>query len=111
MTDSSTNDRFEAAVRRWDQQEFALCLYVVGATPASRRAIANLTRICEEHLTGRYTLEVVDIYQQPQLAEREQIFAAPTLIRLRPEPIARIVGDLSDEAKVIAGLDLRPRHG
>jgi circadian clock protein KaiB len=110
MIDPSATDRFEAALSRRDREQYVLCLYVVGATPASRRAITNLTRICEQYIAGRYTLDVVDIYQHPEIAEREQIFAAPTLIRLRPEPSARIVGDLSDEPKVLAGLDLRPDH-
>ena len=109
--DVSATQRFEEALRRSDQQHFVLRLYVAGATAASRRAIANLTAICQRHLQGRYSLEVIDISKRPSLAAGEQIIAAPTLIRLLPEPIARVVGDLSDEHKVLVGLDLWPRDG
>ena len=109
MAGESSTDRFEAALAASDTQAFLLRLYVAGATPASQRAIANLTRLCEDELQGRYTLEVIDIYQRPQLAADEQIIAAPTLVRLLPAPVARVVGDLSDKAKVLVGLDLRPR--
>ena len=87
-----------------------LRLYVVGATPASQRAIANLTALCEQHLPGRHTLEVIDIYQRPDVATDAQIIAAPTLVRLLPEPVVRIVGDLSDRLKVLAGLDIEFRR-
>lgn len=89
-------------------QRYVLRLYVAGATTASQRAVENLSRICEEQLAGRCTLEVVDIYQHPELAAGEQIVVAPTLVRLLPEPIARLVGDLSDRDRVLVGLDLLP---
>lgn len=100
-------ERFEQARAAVGTELYVLRLYVVGATAASQRAVANLSRICEEKLAGRYTLEVVDIYQHPELAAGEQIIAAPTLVRLLPEPIVRLVGDMSDREKVLVGLDLR----
>jgi circadian clock protein KaiB len=86
-----------------------LRLYVAGVTPNSVRAIANLKRICEEHLQGHYTLEVIDLYQQPELAEGEQIIAAPTLIKQLPLPLRRVIGDMSNQERVLVGLDLRRR--
>lgn len=86
---------------------YVLRLYVTGTTPRSLGAIANIKRICEEHLTGRYKLEVVDLYQQPQLAQGEQIIAAPTLIKQLPLPLRRIIGDMSSAERVLVGLDLR----
>jgi circadian clock protein KaiB len=86
-----------------------LRLYVAGVTPNSVRAIANLKRICEEYLQGHYTLEVIDLYQQPELAEGEQIIAAPTLIKQLPLPLRRVIGDMSNQERVLVGLDLRRR--
>lgn len=91
------------------KQRYHLRLYVAGFTTRSTTAIANLKAICEEHLKGRYELDVVDIYQQPQLARREQIVAAPTLVRRVPAPLRRIVGDMSQTNRVLVGLDLLPR--
>lgn len=85
---------------------YTLKLYVTGTTPNSLSAITNLKKICEEHLKGRFDLQVIDIYQQPALARGEQILAAPTLIKLLPLPIRRIIGNLSDTHKVLFGLDL-----
>lgn len=85
---------------------YVLRLYVTGMTPRSARAVANLQAICTEYLDGRYDLEVVDIYQQPALAKGEQIIAAPTLIKKLPLPARRIIGDMSDRARVLLGLDL-----
>ncbi len=87
-----------------------LRLFVTGSTIRSQRAIENLRRICSEQLAGKVELEVVDIYQQPELAERHQIIAAPTLIKLLPLPVRRIIGDLSDTERVLRGLDLTPLH-
>ncbi|MFL6183182.1 MAG: circadian clock KaiB family protein [Actinomycetes bacterium] len=84
-----------------------LRLYVTGMTPRSERAIQNVRAICEEHLHGRYELEVIDVYQQPALAKREQIIAAPTLIKMLPPPLRRLIGDMSDQERVLVGLDLR----
>ena len=85
-----------------------LRLYVTGTTPQSQRAISNLKRICEDHLEGRYELQIIDIYQNPTLAKDEQIIAAPTLVKTLPYPLKRIIGDLSNEERVLLGLDIRP---
>jgi circadian clock protein KaiB len=88
---------------RWD-----LRLYVAGQTERSLRAIRNLTRICKEHLEGRYSIEVIDLLEHPQLAAGDQILALPTLVRRLPEPVKKILGDLSNEDRVLVGLDIRP---
>lgn len=98
-------DLMQADKDRWD-----LRLYVAGQTEKSMRAISNLKRICEEHLEGRYSIEVIDLLTRPQLGEGDQILAIPTLIRRLPEPIKRIIGDLSNEERVLVGLDVRPRR-
>ena len=87
---------------------YNLRLYVAGQTPRSVAAIANLKKICEQHLTGRYEIEVVDLMKDPALAQRHQIVAIPTLIRQLPEPLKRIIGDLSNLEKVLVGLDIQP---
>ena len=84
-----------------------LRLYVTGMTPRSARAVASVRAICEQYLHGRYDLEVVDIYQQPSMAQGEQIVAAPTLIKKLPLPLRRMIGDLSNTERVLVGLDLR----
>ncbi len=109
MKTRSATASFEKALTRTQSSNYVLRLFVTGLTPRSVRAIANIRKICEEHLHGRYTLEVVDIYQQPTLAEGEQIIAAPTLIKKLPLPLRRIIGDLSDTDKVLIGLDLRKK--
>jgi len=86
-----------------------LRLYVVGKTPKSEAAIANLRKICAEHLDGKYELEVIDLRDNPKLARDDQILAIPTLVRSLPMPVAKIIGDLSDTDKVLVGLNLRPR--
>jgi circadian clock protein KaiB len=88
-----------------------LRLYVAGQSPKSLAAYANLKRLCEEHLSGRYTVEVVDLLLTPKLAEGEQIVAIPTLVRQLPKPMRRIVGDLSNTDQALVGLQLRPRSG
>lgn len=85
-----------------------LRLYVAGTTPKSLTALANLKQICETHLRGRYHIEVVDLVARPQLSKGDQIFALPTLVRKLPEPVRKIIGDLSDTERVLVGLDLRP---
>lgn len=87
---------------------YHLRLFIAGMTTRSQFAIANLHRIVDERLRGRLDLEIVDIYQQPHLAEANQVVAAPTLLRIEPQPVRRIIGDLSDEARVLRGLDLTP---
>jgi circadian clock protein KaiB len=91
-----------------ETMEFNLRLYVAGQTPKSLAAIANLKKICEENLAGRYKLEVIDLVVTPQLAAGDQIVAIPTLVRRLPPPLKRMIGDLSNSEKVIVGLDLRP---
>ena len=88
---------------------YVLRLYVTGQTPRSILAIDNMRKICAEHLSERYTLEVIDIYQHPEACQEQQIIAAPTLIKVLPHPLRRIIGDLSNTEKVLVGLDLRPR--
>jgi circadian clock protein KaiB len=88
---------------------FQLRLYIAGQTPRSVGALANLKTICEEHLQGRYELEVIDLVQNPALASGDQILAVPTLVRRLPEPIKKIIGDLSNRERVLVGLDLRAR--
>jgi circadian clock protein KaiB len=90
-------------------QRYVLRLYVTGATSASTRAIEKVRAICEQHLQGRYDLEVIDIYQMPALAKDHQIVATPTLIKVLPEPLRRFIGDLSTVDRVLFGLDLRAR--
>ena len=87
-----------------------LRLYVAGQTPRSLRAVANMQKICTEELDGRYRLEVIDLYQQPQLAEGEQIVAVPTLIKRLPEPLRVVIGDMSNTERVMVGLDLLPKQ-
>jgi len=89
-------------------EERILRLYVAGQTPKSLAAFANLKRICEEHLAGRYRIEVIDLLEHPQLARGDQIFAVPTLVRRLPPPLRKIIGDLSNTEKVLVGLDVRP---
>ena len=87
---------------------YNLRLYVAGQTPKSIAAISNLKKICEQHLPGRYEIEIIDLMKDPALAVRHQIVAIPTLIRQLPEPLKRIIGDLSNAEKVLVGLDIRP---
>lgn len=88
--------------------EWELRLYVAGRTPKCVIALSNLERICEEHLSGKYRIEVIDLLRNPQLARGDQILAVPTLVRKLPEPMKKIIGDLSNEERVLVGLDLRP---
>lgn len=97
--------------RKSHPKAWQLRLYVAGQTPRSLTAFANLKKICEEHLAGRYSIEVVDLLDKPQLAKGEQIFALPTLVRALPTPVRKIIGDLSNTERVLVGLDLRPPPG
>jgi circadian clock protein KaiB len=90
--------------KRWN-----LRLYVAGQTPKSIIALANLKRICDEHMDGQYEIEVIDLMENPQLARRDQIVAIPTLVRELPSPLKRIIGDLSNTQRVLVGLDVTPR--
>jgi circadian clock protein KaiB len=112
MTDKPTRDttaEFEEALKGADNSRYVLRLYVTGLTPRSLAAIETTKRTCEEYLQGRYDLEVIDLSKHPALASGEQIIAAPTLIKQLPTPLRRLVGDLSDQDRVLLGLDLR-RH-
>jgi circadian clock protein KaiB len=97
-----------AKPRRKPVAEWQLRLYVAGQTPKSMTAFANLKRLCESHLAGRYDIEVIDLLVNPTLAAGDQILAVPTLVRKFPEPIRKIIGDLSNEGKVLVGLDVQP---
>jgi circadian clock protein KaiB len=90
-------------------ERYTLKLYVAGHTSRSTRAIERIKQLCEEHLHGRYDLDVIDLYQRPALARGEQIVAAPTLVKSLPLPLRRIIGDMTDEKTVLVGLDLRKR--
>jgi circadian clock protein KaiB len=90
-------------------EHYVLRLFITGMTPRCARALEHLHTICEKHLEGRYELQVIDIYQQPELARREQIIAAPTLIKELPAPLRRIIGDMSNEDRMLVGLDLQVR--
>jgi circadian clock protein KaiB len=102
---STENAPEDAAAQ--DGGHYVLRLYVTGNTPRAMRAAVNIRKICEEHLEGRYDLEVIDISQHPTLAEGEQIIAAPTLIKKLPQPLRRFIGDMSQTERILLGLDLR----
>lgn len=100
-------DAFEKALN--EKRVYILKLFVSGMTSSSLKAIQNIREICQKHLEGRYELEVIDIYQQPELGKREQIIAAPTLIKKLPVPLRQFIGDLSDTDKILVGLNLIPK--
>jgi circadian clock protein KaiB len=105
-----TTEEFERILARPEQDEhYVLRLYITGMTTRSTEAIASIKSICEEHLQGRYDLEVIDIYQHPELAREAQIIAAPTLVKKLPAPLRRLIGNLSRQERVLAGLDLQPK--
>jgi len=105
---TGTTEAFEKSLAEPPKEErYVLRLYVTGMTPRSTEAFASIKAICEEHLQGRYDLEVIDIYQHPQLAKDEQIIAVPTLIKKLPPPLRRLIGNLADAERVLVGLDLR----
>ena len=90
------------------EAKYELRLYIAGQTPKSVTALKNITKYCKQHLAGQYSIEVIDLLKSPQLAEGDQIFAIPTLVRKVPEPIRKIIGDLSNEEKVLVGLNIVP---
>ncbi len=90
------------------QDHYKLRLFITGSTPRSTRAIQNLRQICDEDLNGKYELEIIDVYQNPQATQELQIIATPTLVKMLPEPLRRVIGDLSDKERVLAGLNLTP---
>ncbi len=107
MTDTSRMAIFNAAGEEAENQ-WELRLYVAGQTPNALAAYANLKKICEEHLAGKYRIEVIDLRENPTLAIGDQILAVPTLVRKLPEPVKKIIGNLSNTERVLVGLDLRP---
>lgn len=112
MSESSGNDEAERiinAAKASENGQYLLRLYVAGMTPRSTEAIRNITEVCEQHLQGRYELEVIDIYQHPSLAKGEQILAAPTLVKRLPLPLRKLIGSMADTERVLVGLDLRPK--
>ncbi len=98
---------FDVSVKRLRREKYLLTLYVTGLTPQSTRAISNLNEICGKHLKGRYSLEIVDLYEHPDLAKGAQIIASPTLLKKLPLPLRRIIGDMSNTEHVLVGLDLK----
>ena len=105
----TTLESLTKASQEADNQPYVLRLYIAGLTPRSQEAVRAITGVCEEHLAGRYDLEVIDLYQNPVLAKGEQIIAAPTLIKQLPLPLRKIIGNMADKDKVLVGLDLRPK--
>ena len=104
----ATTSKAKKAAPKLSGERWQLKLYVAGNTPKSVAAIANLKRYCEQHLDGRYEIEIIDLLVNPQLAAGDQILAIPTLVRKVPVPIRKIIGDLSNEEKVLVGLDIKP---
>ncbi len=109
MNDTTSEDPAPDTDPDRDSGHYHLRLYVAGQTAKSLAAMTNLKRFCEEHLAGRYDIEVIDLMKNPQLAAGDQILAIPTLVRRLPSPLKRIIGDLSNTEKVLVGLDIRPR--
>ena len=114
QNDDSVNDdtrdltaAFERAAADQSQVKYVLILYVAGMRPRSQRSIDNIRRLCEEHLAGRYELQIIDIYQQPALAEGAQIIAAPTLVKKLPLPLRQIIGDMSDDGRVLVAMGVK----
>lgn len=111
-TSNGTRDVISASLpRRRTKALWELRLYVAGMTPTSIRAFENLKKLCEEHLHGLYSIQVIDLLERPMLARGDQIIAVPTLVRRLPTPVEKIIGDLSNTERVLVGLDLRPAGG
>jgi len=105
-----SKEEFEKALEEAvTPEKYVLRLFVTGMTPKSINAIENIRKICEENLYGRYELEIIDIYQQPEFAKKEEIIAAPTLIKKLPLPLRKFIGDMSNKEKIIVGLNLVPK--
>jgi len=107
--ENSTIKEFEKSMQTTGSEKYVLRLYVTGMTPKSINAIENIRKICEENLKGRYELEVIDIYQKPEYARKEEIIAAPTLIKKLPLPLRKFIGDMSNKDKILVGLNLVPK--
>lgn len=108
--DKTIAEEFEEALEGQDRVKYVLRLYVTGMTPKSTRAIANVRKLCEEQMKGGYELEVIDIYQQPKLAQGEQIIATPTLIKELPLPLRKLIGDMSDRERFLVAVDQKSRN-
>ncbi len=108
LTGSKAASPARSSARSAAEAEWNLRLYVAGKTPKSLTALRRLKEICETHLKGKYSIELIDLLERPQLARGDQIFAVPTLVRKLPEPVKKIIGDLSNTERVLVGLDLRP---
>ena len=106
---SSATESMEKALAKQSTEKYVLKLYITGMTPRSQEALRNIQRILHEHLGDNYELEVIDIYQQPSLAKGDQIIAVPTLVKKLPAPLRRLIGDLSQEDRILLGLDLKPK--
>lgn len=106
----SSKENFEQALKSTQDHHYILRLYIAGMTPRSRSAIENIRQICDEHCKGGYDLEVIDVYQQPDRAREAQVIAAPTLIKKLPLPLRKLIGDMSDEERVLVGLDIRVKE-
>ena len=104
----SATEAMEQSLARQDKEKYVLKLYITGMTPRSQEALRNLQKVCREYLGDNYELQVIDIYQQPTLAKGDQIIAVPTLVKKLPLPLRRLIGDLSQEDRIILGLDLKP---
>jgi circadian clock protein KaiB len=105
----SANEAMEQALAQQGIEKYVLKLYITGMTPRSQEALRNIKKVLHENLGDNYELEVIDIYQQPSLAKGDQIIAVPTLIKKLPSPLRRLIGDLSQEDRIILGLDLKPK--
>jgi circadian clock protein KaiB len=105
-----STEKLAKTIAMRDRGKYVLRLYVTGMTPKSTRAIANVQKLCQKYLKSFYELNIIDIYQQPQLAKDEQIIATPTLIKQLPLPIRRLIGDMSDTERFLKGIDLDPNN-
>ena len=110
MKSKPANAPAKGAPRTNPEEFWELRLYVAGQTPRCLLAFSNLKKICETHLAGRYTIQVIDLLKNPQLSRGDQILAIPTLVRRLPEPVRKIIGDLSNTERTLVGLDIRPRN-
>ncbi len=110
VTRSSAVKALARAIKKREKKKYLLKLYVAGITPRSEGAVTSITNICKEHLRNRYRLDVIDIYQQPELAKEAQIVAAPTLIKLLPAPPRRFIGSMVDAERILLGLDLKGKE-
>lgn len=106
MMRQTTTELFEERVANHSQERYVLCLYVAGLTPRSTLAIASIRAICERYLSGRYELTVIDLYLQPEMARKAQIVVAPTLVKQSPSPIRLFIGDMTDETRILQGLQI-----